>query len=1082
MTQSIQITISGAYDGGAGDEQVDYVGERHTQLVGLYFGKLRDIASKELKVGVSDIVIAVPGWHTDIQRRALLDAAAIANLNVLGLINDTTATALGYGITKTDLPDPESPRHVAFVDVGHATLSVSVAAFSKGQLTVLSTAYDQNLGGRDVDYALVQHFSNEFKGKYKSQGRLPPYRRLREAQESLVLQQRVRDQVESIMNDIDANSKLSREELEELIKPQLERITAPIHEAIAASGLTLDQIHSVELVGGSTRVPATKQKIQEAFSGKPLSTTLNQDEAAARGTTFACAMLSPVFRVREFHVHDINHYPIKVRWDASPTDPDDDTELLVFPAGNGLPSTKVLSFYRKEPFSITAEYATPDKLPGGINPWISNFTVKQVPPNPTGDSSCVKVRTRLNLHRIMSFESTYVEEVEEKEEPAPQPMEVDGAAPAADDAAPAPAPPKKKKVVKKKEVPFVATNSVGFSLLWSCIVAEVFVRSKRAKTIDSRISYGRMRYIQIKVWPPEVFEEGAEFIESLFKAYVDSHGQRLKVAFAETLLSLLPVRVDELSIEAEPEYGDDIGDTLPARGERIFGQPYSLPSSSILLTVGAIVVESAATRLFRRKFYEDNGFIRGSWFDIAEASFGLMLFVEFPIKIIADGCVFTPNAYLRSIWNVLDFVIKIGIIVNVTTGPIFVGDECVAAQRDLFPFYNLLVILTIFISIIIGNFSSRTGSAFLTRAQRERIDLQKLFKRQKPSQAFSNNELAERLRNSFFLVLMEFYILDVLVRLFGLRWRSFKANGWNLLDLAVAHGSFITLLIVQFGHSGFVINQLQKLFLVSIAFKFVLRTNSLNTLFKTAVSSLPVILSLLGLWLILFIFFGILEGWNQYMHDFDLTYPRCTNSSSTQNISDCGSTAWAFGLFVAWNILSMYIFVNIFTGAIVENFSYVFQAAGSGAKSTTREEMRSFKKVWAEFSNPKTGHLEGHRFTAFFNRLSGIFEVRIYPAEYLIPNIESLCKSSDPSSSSSPTITKSVSWSPRARIVDDIDLNKLDHVLDGVNLAEIRRRKAVYARLYHEATISHEPRVISFTNMLILLAHHKLIVDAEMLV
>jgi hypothetical protein len=117
----------------------------------------------------------------------------------------------------------------------------------------------------------------------------------------------------------------------------------------------------------------------------------------------------------------------------------------------------------------------------------------------------------------------------------------------------------------------------------------------------------------------------------------------------------------------------------PARGERIFGQPYSpiaLPIFQliILLTViGGIVVESVATPLYRRTFYEKNGFIRGSWFDIAEASFGLMLFVEFFIKIIADGFVLTPNAYMRSIWNVLDFVIMIGIIVNVTTGLIFVG-------------------------------------------------------------------------------------------------------------------------------------------------------------------------------------------------------------------------------------------------------------------------------------------------------------------------------------------------------------------------------------------------------------------------
>jgi hypothetical protein len=82
---------------------------------------------------------------------------------------------------------------------------------------------------------------------------------------------------------------------------------------------------------------------------------------------------------------------------------------------------------------------------------------------------------------------------------------------------------------------------------------------------------------------------------------------------------------------------------------------------------------------------------------------------------------------------------------------------------------------------------------------------------------------------------MFIYIIDVLVRLFGLGWNSFRANGWNLFDIVVAGGSFVTTLIVRFGSTDFVIQQLQKLFLVSIAFKLVQRTNSLNMLFKTAV-------------------------------------------------------------------------------------------------------------------------------------------------------------------------------------------------------------------------------------------------------
>ena len=341
-------------------------------------------------------------------------------------------------------------------------MSVAVVAFSKGQLTVKSTAYDRNLGGRDVDYALLEHFSTEFKAKYKIDVMSNPKATFRlsagceKLKKVLSANAEAPLNVESIMNDVDASSKLSREQMEGLITDVLDRIQGPLHRAMADSGLTLEQIDAIELVGGSTRVPAIRQRIQDAFPGKALSTTLNQDEAIARGATFACAMLSPVFRVRDFHMADINHYPIKVQWGASPTDPDDDTELLVFPQGNTIPSTKVLSFYRKESFNIEAVYAQPDLLPGAINPWIGNFTAKEVPVLPNGDTTCVKLKTRLNLHGIMSFEGAYVEEIEEREEaaPTPAPMDVDGSAEAA-----APPAPKKKRIVKKKEIPIVATNS-----------------------------------------------------------------------------------------------------------------------------------------------------------------------------------------------------------------------------------------------------------------------------------------------------------------------------------------------------------------------------------------------------------------------------------------------------------------------------------------------------------------------------------------------------------------------------------------------------------------------------------------------
>lgn len=454
-----------------------------TQLVGMYLGRLRDIAAKELKTGVSDVVIAIPGYYTDVQRRALLSAAAIAGLNPLRLIPDHTAVAFGYGITKSDLPDAENPRHVVFVDIGHSSMSVAVVAFSKGQLAVKSAAYDTHLGGRDIDYALVRYFSEEFKTKYKIDVLSNPkatfrlYASAEKLKKILSANAEAPLSVESIMNDVDASSRLTREQYEQLIVDVLDRIPAPIQRAIEESGLSIEEIEAIELVGGSTRIPAVRSKIQSIFPSKLLSTTLNQDEACARGTTFSCATLSPVFRVRDFAIHEIAIYPIKVRWEKSLVDEEEDTELVVFPRGNGIPSTKVLTFYRKAPFDIEAVYADPSALPGSINPWVGRLTMKDVGPSPTGDYSTVRVKVRLNLHGVLSFEAAYTEEVEEREE-----MQVDGESLE---------PPKKKRVVKKNPVAHVA----GYGGLDSSVVEKYREKELTMYSSDKLVQDTEVRYL-----------------------------------------------------------------------------------------------------------------------------------------------------------------------------------------------------------------------------------------------------------------------------------------------------------------------------------------------------------------------------------------------------------------------------------------------------------------------------------------------------------------------------------------------------------------------------------------------------------
>ncbi|KAI9707001.1 MAG: adenyl-nucleotide exchange factor sse1 [Bogoriella megaspora] len=410
--------------------EVTYVGKKEqftaTQITAMFLSKIRQTASTELRLPVNDMVFTCPAWYTDRQRRALLDAAEIAGLKVLKLINDTTAVALGYGITKLDLPGPEEkPRRVAFVDIGHSNYTCSLVEFKKGELAVKSTTYDRHFGGRNFDKAIVDHFAKEFKEKFKIDVNENKKARVRLAAACEKLKKVLSANasaplsIESLMNDVDVKGFLKREELEELVKPLLERATRPLEQALAEAKLKPEDIDSVELVGGCTRVPSLKAAIEQFF-GKKLSFTLNQDEAGARGAAFSCAILSPVFRVRDFSIHDIVNYPIEFTWDKSPDIPDEDTSLTVFNKGNVMPSTKILTFYRKQPFDLEARYAKPDVLPGKLDPWIGRFSVKGVKVDAKDDFMICKLKARLNIHGVLNVEQGYYVEDQEVEEPIPE--------------------------------------------------------------------------------------------------------------------------------------------------------------------------------------------------------------------------------------------------------------------------------------------------------------------------------------------------------------------------------------------------------------------------------------------------------------------------------------------------------------------------------------------------------------------------------------------------------------------------------------------------------------------------------------
>lgn len=451
--------------------EVTYLGKKEkftaTQLIAMFLGKIKQTTANETKLAVSDLVMSVPPWFTDVQRRALLDAAEIAGLKLLRLINDTTAAALGYGITKLDLPAAdETPRRVAFVDVGHSDYTVSIVEFKKGELAVKSTAFDRHFGGRNFDKALVDHLHKEFLGKYKIDIYSNPratsrvYAAAEKVKKILSANQQAPLNIESLMNDIDVSAMITRAEFETMVEPILARVEAVLEQALAEAKLSKDDIDVVELVGGGARVPAIKERVQ-AFFNKPLSFTLNQDEAIARGCAFSCAILSPIFKVRDFAVQDVISYPIEFAWEKAPDIPDEDTSLVVFNKGNLMPSTKILTFYRKQPFDLEARYAKPEDLPATINPWIGRFSVKGVKANGGHDDFMIcKLKARVNIHGILNVESGYYVEDQEVEEVVEEGDKKDGDAMdtdgAKDDSKPKTR--KVKKQVRKGELPIVAAT------------------------------------------------------------------------------------------------------------------------------------------------------------------------------------------------------------------------------------------------------------------------------------------------------------------------------------------------------------------------------------------------------------------------------------------------------------------------------------------------------------------------------------------------------------------------------------------------------------------------------------------------
>uniref|UniRef100_A0A8C5RNK2 Heat shock 70 kDa protein 4L n=1 Tax=Laticauda laticaudata TaxID=8630 RepID=A0A8C5RNK2_LATLA len=400
------------------------------QVTGMLLVKLKETSESALKKPVADCVISIPSFFTDAERRSVIAAVQVAGLNCLRLMNETTAVALAYGIYKQDLPAPEEkPRNVVFIDMGHSAYQISVCAFNKGKLKVLATTFDPFLGGRNFDDALVDYFCEEFRIKYKLNVKDNGRALLRLYQECEKLKKLMSANtsdlpvnIECFMNDVDVSSKMNRAQFEQLCVSLLARVEPPLRAVMEQAKLQREDIYSVEIVGGATRIPAVKEQICNFFC-KEISTTLNADEAVARGCALQCAILSPAFKVREFSITDVVPYSITLRWQSSFEEGTGECE--VFSKTHASPFSKVITFHKKEPFELEAFYTHPHDVPYP-DTRIGHFVIQNVGPQNDGDNSKVKVKVRVNIHGIFSVANASVVEKQNLDsEPNDIPMDTE---------------------------------------------------------------------------------------------------------------------------------------------------------------------------------------------------------------------------------------------------------------------------------------------------------------------------------------------------------------------------------------------------------------------------------------------------------------------------------------------------------------------------------------------------------------------------------------------------------------------------------------------------------------------------------